>query len=49
MVDGTITIPDIYQIDQIEVPVKTKINIIKNPNGENVFINDAGEEAGNEP
>ena len=45
MVDGTITIPDIYQIDQIEVPVKTKINIIKNPNGENVFINDAGEEA----
>ena len=44
MVDGTITIPDIYQVDQIEVPVKTKINIIKNPSGESVFINDLGQE-----
>ena len=44
MVDGTITIPDIYQVDQIEVPVKTKINVIKNPSGESVFINDLGQE-----
>ena len=31
---GTIVIPDVYKIDQISVPAKTNINLLKNPNGE---------------
>ena len=43
MIDGTITIPDIFQISQIEVPVKTNINVVKNGEGESVFLQNNGE------
>ena len=43
MVDGTITIPDVYQVNQIEVPVKNNINIIKNGGGESIFLQDNGQ------
>ena len=46
MVGGTITIPDIYQINQIEVPVKANINIIKNFDGESVDIGNDGKPVG---
>ena len=33
MVGGTITIPDVYKVDVIEIPSRTENNIIQNPSG----------------
>ena len=40
MLQGTITIPNVFQVDQIDIPVKTNINIIKNGGG-NELVRDS--------
>ena len=42
MIDGTITIPDVFQVNQIEVPVKANINAVKGGGGENVVLDNSG-------
>ena len=42
MVDGTITIPDVYKVDVIVVPSRTEINVIQNPSGEEVEVDNLG-------
>ena len=42
MVGGTITINDVYKIDEITVPARTENNFFNNPDFENVFTNSDG-------
>ena len=34
MKDGTLTIPNVFKVNEIEVPVKTTLNALENPNFE---------------
>ena len=38
MVDGTITLPDVYKVDTIESPVRSDFNLISNPALENLRL-----------
>ena len=38
MVGGTITLPDVYKVDQIDVAVRSEINVILNPSLENLTL-----------
>ena len=42
MLQGTITIPDVFQVSQIDIPVKTNINIIKNGGGDELVTDSLG-------
>ena len=42
MVGGTITIPNVFQVNQIDVPVKTNINIVQNPAGDLIETDNLG-------
>jgi len=42
MLEGTITIPNVFEVDQVSIPVKTGINAIDNPGGENVLTDNLG-------
>ena len=42
MVQGTLTIPNVYKVNEVQVAVKTGINIIKNPNGEELITDNLG-------
>jgi len=42
MVNGTIKIPDVFKVSQVEIPVTTGINIINNPGGESVVTDNLG-------
>ena len=42
MLNGTVSIPDVYKVNEIDVPVKTGINILKNPNGELIETDNLG-------
>tara|TARA_R110002096_G_scaffold108848_1_gene238243 strand:+ start:2173 stop:8862 length:6690 start_codon:yes stop_codon:yes gene_type:complete len=42
MVDGTITIPNIFMVNQIDVPVKTNLNIVDNGGGDALEMDNLG-------
>jgi len=42
MVNGTLIIPDVYKVEEIDVPVRSGTNIIQNPSGEEVFTDELG-------
>ena len=42
MVGGTITIPDVYIVDQIDVAVRSETNVILNPSGEEIETDNLG-------
>ena len=42
MVGGTITIPDVYIVDQIDVAVRSDTNVILNPSGEEIETDNLG-------
>ena len=42
MIDGTLIIPNVYKVNEIQVAVKTGTNVIKNPNGDELVTDNLG-------
>ena len=42
MIDGTLTIPDVYKINEVEIPATTGQNAIQNPNAEELELDSLG-------